>query len=391
MEEILEENELFDELEEKIRRRKIRYIRRMLIALTAVVLFLIGGYIFVTRQTYNNVHILNTYSSKVDGGERYVKFAGGILKYSRDGVSFMNKKGKEQWNSSYQMKNPMISIKGDSVAIADKSGNDISVFQEKGLKGEIHTNLPIQKIVVSSQGIVGVVLKDETTSKIVCYDATGDMLVEHAAASVNTGYPLDLDISDSGYMLLVSYLFVDDGTVTSKVAYYDFGEEGQEKDNYLVLEENYKDVVIPSVFFLNNSTSAVVADNALMIYKGKKVPEKSSTIPLENGIKSVFHSDKYIGVVSKNENEVGNIVTMYSGNGGQVLSEEFEGEYKNIKIEGNQIIMFDGKKCNIFTKSGIHKFEGEFETDIADVFPMAGINKYLVINVNGLEEVRLAK
>lgn len=389
IDEIIEENELLDELENKMRRRKFRFVRRIIIALGVLLLFLVGCYIFVTRQTYNNVHILNTYSNKADSGEQYIKFADGILKYSRDGVSFMNKKGKEQWNSSYQIKNPMISIREGSAAIADKLGNDISVFQKKGLKGEIHTNLPIQKIVVSAQGIVGAVLKDETTSKVICYDAAGNILVEHTTSAANTGYPMDIDISDNGYMLLVSYLLVEEGAVTSKVVYYNFGEEGQNKDNYVVREEEYKEVVIPTVFFQDNNTSVVVADNAMMIYKGKKIPEKVSTIPLENGIKSVVHNDKYIGIVSKDE--AGNVVTMYNNNGRQVLSEKFEGEYKNIKIEGSQVIMYDGKKCNIFTKSGVHIFEGEFEADITDVFPLFGINKYLVISVNGLEEVRLAK
>lgn len=391
MEEIREENDLLDELEEKIRRHKLRFIRRVVIILTAIALVLAGSYIFVTRQLYNSVHILNSYSSKAEGGEQYVKFADGILKYSRDGVSFMNKKGKERWNSSYQIQNPMISIRGGSAAIADRSGNAISVFQKNGLKGEIYTNLPIQKIAVSSQGIVSAILKDETTSKIVCYDAAGNILVEHTTSASGTGYPLDLDISDNGYMLLVSYLLVEDGTITGKVAYYNFGEKGQKRDNYLVTEESYRGVIVPSVFFLDNDTSAVVADNALMIYKGKEMPEKTNTVSLENGIKSVFHSDKYIGVVSKRENAAGNVATLYDNNGNKVLSEDFEGEYKNIKIEGNQMIMYDGKRCNIFTKSGVHKFEGEFETDITEIFPLFGINKYLVINVNGLEEIRLAK
>lgn len=389
MEEIREENELLDEEERKVRRSRMKMLKRFAIAGVAVVLLLIGGYVYVTGQTYNKVHILNTYASKSENGEQYTEFADGILKYSRDGAAFLNKKGKEQWNSAYQYKNPIVSVKKNSAAIADKEGNDISVFRKNGLKGEIHTNLPIEKMVVSGQGIVGVALKDETTSRIVCYDAAGNILVEHKISAAAMGYPMDLAISDNGYMLLVSYLVVQDGQLASRITYYNFGEEGQKKDNYIVTEDTYEDVIIPSVFFMDNQTSAVVADNAIIIYKGKNIPQKSSTVNLKNSIKSMFHNERYIGIVSQNKE--GNEMTLYDDAGGKLLSQSFEGEYKNIKVNKDQVFMYEGKKCNIFSKTGIHKFKGELETDIIDIFPLPGINKYLVINANGLEEIRFAK
>lgn len=389
MEEIQEENDLLDELEDKIRRHQARFVRSVIIVVTAVVLALVGGYMYVTQQTYSSVQTLSTYSDKADSGEQSIQFAGGILKYSRDGVSFINRKGKEQWNSSYQIQNPIVSVKGDSAAIADKGGNDIFVFRKNGLKGEIHANFPVQKIAVSSQGIVSAVLKDETTSQIVCYDAAGNVLVEHKTTAASTGYPLDIDISDNGYMLLVSYVIIEDGAVAGRVAYYNFGEGGQGKDNNLVMEETYKGAVIPTVFFMNDEVSVIVTDGALVFYTGKETPKKSATINMENGIKSVFHNDKFVGVVFASDNK--NNVRLYNVDGKQILSETFEGEYNNIKIEKNQIIMFDGKMCNIIGKNGVNKFQGELESDIMDMIPLPGINKYLVINANGLEEVRFAK
>ena len=53
--------------------------------------------------------------------------------------------------------------------------------------------------------------------------------------------------------------------------------------------------------------------------------------------------------------------------------------------------MYDGNNCSIFLKSGIQKFEGEMETNIREIFPIMGVNKYIVINANGMENVRLVK
>lgn len=391
LEEIREENRLLEEQEKKMREAKKRLVRRMIIALIAVALLLTGGYVFVSRQTYQKIHVLNTYKDKADGGEQYVEFADGILQYSRDGASFANKKGQERWNASYQIKNPIVRVKGKAAAIADKSGNDILVFQKKGLKGEIHTTLPIEMIAVSSQGIVSAVLKDGTASKIVCYDAGGNILVENKASVASMGYPMAVDISDNGYMLLVSYLIVEDGAITSKVSYYNFGEEGKQRENFLVTEDVYHGMIVPTVFFMDNDTSAVVADHALMIYEGKQAPVKTETISIKNQIKSVCHNKKYVGIVTQNENGDDNTVTLYNKAGQPALAKEYDGEYKNIKISGSQILMYDGKKCNVITKSGVQKFDGEFESDILDIIPLAGINKYLVINANGLQEVRFAK
>ena len=73
------------------------------------------------------------------------------------------------------------------------------------------------------------------------------------------------------------------------------------------------------------------------------------------------------------------------------MSQDFTGDYSNIKIDGSQVILYDGKKCSIFSRTGIHKFEGEMSHNILEIFPMAGVNKYIVMNANGMEVVRLVK
>lgn len=50
-------------------------------------------------------------------------------------------------------------VNEDVFAIADVGGNTIMIFQKSGLKGEIETTLPIEKISVSNQGIVSAILK----------------------------------------------------------------------------------------------------------------------------------------------------------------------------------------------------------------------------------------
>lgn len=44
-----------------------------------------------------------------------------------------------------------------------------------------------------------------------------------------------------------------------------------------------------------------------------------------------------------------------------------------------------------FPAQRVKKFEGETENDILEIFPIAGVNKYIMMNTNGMEDVRLVK
>ena len=96
-------------------------------------------------------------------------------------------------------------MKEKAFAVGDIGGNSILVFSEEGLKGEIETSLPIENMAISDQGIVTVLLKNETAPKIISYDAMGNVLVEQQVTVPVMGYPVAMDMSDDGKMLAVTY------------------------------------------------------------------------------------------------------------------------------------------------------------------------------------------
>ena len=351
----------------------------------------IGIYLLINLQTYTSVRTVDTYPVSGAASNEYKQFADGVLKYSRDGISYLDQKGSEVWNQPYQIQNPVVDVNETSGAVADKGGNAILVFNEEGLRGEIETDLPIERISVSEQGIVSVILIDESSSQILCYDAAGNILVEHKTSVNGTGYPMDAALSPDGEILQVLYLYTQDGTITSRVAYYNFGQEGESETDHQVTEQEYKDVVMADGFFMNQSVSAAVGDNMLTIFRGKSVPEEAVKVEIDKEIKSVFHSQKYIGMILKNEGKEGYELRLYNDRGQMAMSEDFSGDYSNVKICGSQVIMYDGTNCSIFTRGGIQKFEGEMNSNILEIFPVAGVNKYIVMNENGMEVVRLVK
>lgn len=391
LEELKNEDNPEQQLQEQIRRYKKRFRMRVAIISGVVAVLVIGAWLLVTLQTYTKVRTIETYNISATSANTYRQFLHGVLKYSRDGISFLNQQGEEEWNQPYQIKTPIIDVNEEAAAVGDLGGNDILVFSEEGLRGEIHTTLPIEKISVSDQGIVSAILTDGSSPKIICYDAAGNILVEHKTSQNGTGYPLDVALSPDGEVMQVLYLYTQEGRIVSKVSYYNFGEKGEKKKNRLVGEQEYDGTVMASGFFLDQDVSAAVGDNMLTIYKGKDVPEESVKIELDKEIESVFHNSKYIGLVLKNEGAEGSELRLYNAGGSMVMSKMFTGEYNNVKICGSQVILYDGKNCAIFTRSGIQKFKGEMNSNILEIFPIMGVNKYIVMNENGMEEVRLVK
>ena len=377
-------------MEETKRQKRKRWKKTGIIA-GSILAVSIGIYLLINLQTYTSVRTVDTYPVSGAASNEYKQFADGVLKYSRDGISYLDQKGSEVWNQPYQIQNPVVDVNETSGAVADKGGNAILVFNEEGLRGEMETDLPIERISVSEQGIVSVILIDESSSQILCYDAAGNILVEHKTSVNGTGYPMDAALSPDGEILQVLYLYTQDGTITSRVAYYNFGQEGESETDHQVTEQEYKDVVMADGFFMNQSVSAAVGDNMLTVFRGKSVPEEAVKVEIDKEIKSVFHSQKYIGMILKNEGKEGYELRLYNDRGQMAMSEDFSGDYSNVKICGSQVIMYDGKNCSIFTRGGIQKFEGEMNSNILEIFPVAGVNKYIVMNENGMEVVRLVK
>ena len=379
------------EIKNKVKKFRFRKLRKLLVPAVLILLAVCGTYLLLDNQTYARARTAAEYPSDLTDMSSYARFADGIVRYNRDGVVLLNKKNEEQWIQPAQIQNPVIRVKDETFAVADNGGNNILVFTREGLRGEIQTNLPIEKIAVSEQGIVSAVLRNEDSPMIISYDATGNILVEQQVTVSALGYPLAMEMSDDGNMLAVAYLYTEGAAMKSKVIYYNFGETGQERTDNIVLSEEYDGTVMADIFFMGDDRSVVVGDNRFVIYRGREIPEKEKEIELDQEIQSVFHSDRYIGFILLNQEKSGYELRLYNRLGEQVLSRDISGKYSNVQIDGNEIIMFEGSRCCIMTAFGIIKFEGDVNVEALEIFRAPGISRYYMMSVDGLRVIYLTK
>ncbi|MEI3139390.1 MAG: DUF5711 family protein [Lachnospiraceae bacterium] len=314
------------------------------------------------------------------------------MKCNPNGVTCVNKENAVQWNTTFTMQNPVIDVCGTTVAVADQRGNDIYIFNEKGLVGNFKVEYTLTKIRVTKQGVVAAILEDGDVTWINVYDSQGNIIVKNKTSVGKAGYPLDMDISSDGLKMMVSFAGIQNQMLESKVDFYNFSSVGKDQENNLVKEVSYEGSVIPEVQFMDSDYAVAFRDAGASVFYGKHVPEEKKEIAVEKEIVSTFYDESYFGIVTENgqeENTHKYKVEVYRENGSRRFQAYFDMEYTQIKICGEEIFFYNGTELMIYTTSGKLKYLAEYEKQITDVIPSEGLGKYMIITPDSVDTIKI--
>ena len=281
------------------RHRILRIIKWSLISL-AVLLAVVSLYNYLDRKVYTG-YTVTARSVRSDAETaNYMQFNGHILKYSQDGAEAFDGLKDSIWNITYEMQNPKVATCEDFVAISDEGSTNVTVVDGSGNATSIDTRLPVMDISVAAQGVVAAVLSDKTATKINVYDKEGNQLAGLKCTMVQTGYPLDVSLSPSGTLLGVSYVRMDAGELKSSVAFYNFGNVGENEVDHYVSGYDYSDSVFPRIKFLNDSSVVAIGNNRMVSYSGSQKPKLVSNNSIDEEIQSVFYGDNEYALLFRN-------------------------------------------------------------------------------------------
>lgn len=372
-----------------IKHKKIIKIRIAAIVILAII---ITGGIAVYRSTVKYTDYKTVDKINIDDGvgSKYVAFGEFFIKYGLDGISYID--GKETvWNQAYDMSNPIVDVCGDYAAVADKGTNTIYIFDKTGSKGQVSTSYPIIRIEVANQGVVAALLEENTANYIEVYDKNGDTLISHKTLLNGNGYPLAFTLSDDGTKMMVSYVSVSNGTMESKVLFYNFSEVGQNEVDRMVGGFNqYKSTVIPTVKFLNNNVAIAVGDDVLSIYKMREKPSLEKNIEIKDEIQKVFYDEEYIGLVFKEKNGVNKYrIEVYNLKGKEEMNQSIQMDFEKIKFSGKNIVLYNDMSCEIISFSGKERFNERFKETVVDIMPTKKFREYLVVTNNNVKKIKL--
>lgn len=388
-----------EDSEEAVRRAR-RKVRRRRLIIVIVLLILIGGgagaWLYY-QKNYQYSSFETAWQIDMNEGSLvgYESFGSNVLKYTRDGASYIDNKGKNIWTESYEMKAPIAAVRGEYAAIADMQGNSVYICNQEGRQGQATTVLPISKITVSGTGIVAVVQEDSSSSYIDFFDQSGTQLdIRIKTWMGRDGYPLDISLSQDGTQLMCSYVYQQSGEVKNRVVFYDFSEVGKNIPNRLVggFDEQFAGTMVPRLTYMGEPYSCAFSGNGLTFFSSKNLasPELIVQVPIDEQIESVFYSEEYAAVIVRNSSgEFVNRLEVYRKDGTHVLSKNFTYEYTGADIDGDLIILYNEDSCEIYNTAGIKKLYATFDFPISKIRKGRFPDTLIVTGPQQMREIKL--
>ena len=337
------------------------------------------------NKVASSYEVVTSMSRGDDTSVYYCMMRKGMVKYSKDGVAMTNKSGSVLWNQTYEMASPTMTSAGDYVAVGDIGANTIYIFNEYGQLGRVSTDVPIQEIQISEQGVVAAVLSDTSSNYINLYDKQGNSLGSIKASLENTGYPLAIALSPDASKLAVSYLIVKSGSMQSRIVSYDFSDV--EGDHLLDTQE--LEGLYPKAAFLDSREVVLFGEKGFVLYQAdsKKIETQEN---FESEINSVFCTNQKLGFIFKNEDDNGKYrMEIYNKAGKKSSTYYFDLDYSGMTADDDEVILYNDEEMLIYQMGGRVRFRGTFNTAVTGVMPSWEDGLYWLIDDQSLREIRI--
>ena len=371
-------------------RHKRNAVKRTIITAVAVVAAIAAVGFYMEKRSYHNYKIVQSSEQEDVISTSYVEMDGDILRYSPDGVSLVSDKMNTLWSETYQMQNPMADVNGTRAVIADKDGTEMEIYDKSGKTGSVTTSYSIIKARVSKSGMVAAILDGGDDTWINFYSTDGSLIAENQTKVDDPGYPLDVAVSDDGVVMMVTYQFVEGSDTTSYVAFYNFGDVGQNEDDRIVSGYKYEGVVVPQIQYLDNIQSVALKDNGFTLYQGSQIPKEVKTVKVDQEIVSTFFDNDMIGLVFKNDSKDKQYtMEVYTTDGKLKFQQDFNIPYTTIKLSGGNILMYNSSQMCVMNSRGVQKYMGSVDGTIKDFFKI-GWNRYLLVLDSGVDVIKLS-
>ena len=371
-------------------RHKRNAVKRTIITAVAVVAAIAAVGFYMEKRSYHNYKIVQSSEQEDVISTSYVEMDGDILRYSPDGVSLVSDKMNTLWSETYQMQNPMADVNGTRAVIADKDGTEMEIYDKSGKTGSVTTSYSIIKARVSKSGMVAAILVGGDDTWINFYSTDGSLIAENQTKVDDPGYPLDVAVSDDGVVMMVTYQFVEGSDTTSYVAFYNFGDVGQNEDDRIVSGYKYEGVVVPQIQYLDNNQSVALKDNGFTLYQGSQIPKEVKTVKVDQEIVSTFFDNDMIGLVFKNDSKDKQYtMEVYTTDGKLKFQQDFNIPYTTIKLSGGNILMYNSSQMCVMNSRGVQKYMGSVDGTIKDFFKI-GWNRYLLVLDSGVDVIKLS-
>lgn len=318
-----------------------------------------------------------------------------IFYVSKDSVKLFDSKLKEKWSDSNSITNPIVCGSGNTVAVGERNGTSIRVFNQDGhlynetLEGELVT------FGVGADGSLGTVFHSNSDYKLKAFNHAGEEIFTGDYAA-NQGVPMGIDISDDGRICVVTVMKTDKLEIESDIVFYYMNADEKKPVTNIDSSGLFASVThkgLPfKVDFLGGNRCVALFDNAVMFVEPENLNEETRTVevPVANKIRfACINGDDSVALAMgekllNTENGVeDNSVLWYNSKGEKI------NEYKPEKTitglyPGNEetVIAMERNFDGVSSKGGL-QWNYTATQDMLKVLPYDGNKKMLAASYVG--------
>ena len=349
-------------------------LRPGMIALWALLaLALAGGLLWLIlrpRGNFSRMEAVKSFPVSVSGQARMVSYGEGLLRYSGDGISYLNSQGLEQWNISCSMNNPQLVMQGDYGALTDVSGQSVVVFNQKGEVGRYTTTDPIMTAAVSAGGVTTVALERDLNSLVCFYDKFGLKLdIEISLEMSESGYPMAMALSPEGSGLVMSMVSSKGGSLNSQLVFYNF-TVGRSEANRLIGFFSHEGHLLPQIDYLGSKRVAAVTDAGLEVYSldQENKPVLLETIPFPGEVSAYVVENRHIAFLFAEPGSGNNTLHVYDENGKLQFSKEAGNGVRKLQLGSDLVLLQRENQLQLWDYKGNSYFSGSLDHPNAYLF-----------------------
>ena len=330
--------------QEKIRRYRAKNRTYRFFAAVIAVMAVLLVVLFMMNRHYNRAEIVKIRDFVAEEGAVCANFDGCVLQYGPNGAVCADTNGHVKWSITYEMDEPIISIRGKIAAIADYGGRTIYVMNKKKQLYTVSTSLPIHKVEASECG-------------------------EVAASS----------------------LMMKDMSVVSNLTFYDFGKAGKNYEQHVAASFEYENEVLPYVWFMGNNRCAAVSDSRFVVFDTSGTePKNSINNMLTENLQGLFEDGDHVGLLFNDLTQENMYrLDLYDQNGQKEGDVGFTMAYNDLQMTGGRVYINNEQTMQIYTTDGKEIFNGGFDRAIKVLIPSRWLGGLTAVSENEIDAIKL--
>lgn len=322
-------------------------------------------------------------------------YANGVVKYNNDGMSFYNEDGELKWTKTYEMRKPKPSVCGEYIVMADIGYNNLVICNRDGFQGSAYSPLPISSVSISREGRVAAVVEDDMANRILFFDKTGAKSDSNFQTLMNkTGYPMSAALSPDGKMLMVSYVYMEQGMMNNKLIFYDYHDSQVGANQTVGGFQKYGDTLFARVAFLDDRRAVAFGDGRIVFFslKNRLKPEETAEVKFSDTIERVFYDDEGVYVVTSQPENNTWLVTCYAKDGTAKYAYRSTFLPDFVGMTNGTLYFHDSSSLVVYGKVlGKMKlrFQGNFRVNVRSIVNLGKDNAFLILSDTKLMRVKL--